>query len=333
LFTNRWTLVASDHELRAPGSYVAATLGDAPVVVVRGDDGELRAFHNICRHRGMKMLPDGAGECGHSVMCFYHQWRYGLDGALKVVPQRKEQFPELDLTEWGLLPASVGVWQGMVFAHARADAPPLSEFVAPLAQNMGSFRPGELPEVARVDIEFGANWKLFVENHIDVYHLWYLHETTLGDFDHTRFEHRTIDGNWFSYEPQRDSRNGARALSAGTAAIGHLDERDRRGLGAHLLFPSLMVATSAEFFATYQAVPLAPDRTRIELRIRAEVTADPAVLLTSTRSFIAEDIAACESVQAALASPAFAIGPLAVGHEAPITLFHEQLVDRMGERA
>ncbi len=201
-----------------------------------------------------------------------------------------------------------------------------------LGAHMGSHRPGELRQVARLDLEARCNWKLFVENHIDVYHLWYLHERSLGDFDHTRFEHWGADGDWFSYEPVRDGDVAGAALTSGTTAIAHLDDRaTAAGLGAHLLFPSLMVATAAEFFATYQAIPLAPDRTRIELRIRAEASADPDALLAATRSFIEEDIEACERVQLATASPAFAVGPLAADHEAPITRFHAAVLAAVGD--
>ncbi len=321
LFTHRWSLVADSTQLAAPGDYVAVTVGDAPLLVVRGEDGVLRAHHNICRHRGMAMV-EGDGRCERAITCFYHQWRYALDGQLVAVPQRKAQFPDLELADWGLHAASVGEWEGMVFAHPDPLAPPLAEVLAPLADHVGSHRPGLLAEVARVDLEARCNWKLFVENHIDVYHLWYLHERSLGEFDHTRFEHETVARDWFSYEPLRGGDPAAAALTRGTTAIAHLDERDRTGLGAHLLFPSLMVATASEFFATYQAVPLAPDRTRIELRIRAEASADPDALLAATRSFIEEDIDACERVQAASASPAFAVGPLALDHEAPLHRFH-----------
>lgn len=329
LFTDRWSLVADTTQLAEAGDYVAVAVGDAPLLVIRGDDGELRAHHNLCRHRGMAML-DGEGRCERSITCFYHQWRYGFDGDLKVVPQRKEQFPDLDLSEWSLRPASVGEWEGMVFAHPDPDAPPLAEALAPLAAHIGSHRPGELEPVARVDLEAACNWKLFVENHIDVYHLWYLHERSLGDYDHTRFEHTTVGRDWFSYEPLRHDDLAAAALTSGTTPIAHLEPKDRAGLGAHLLFPSLMMATASEFFATYQAVPLAPDRTRIELRIRAEAGADPEALLASTRSFIEEDIAACERVQTATASPAFEVGPLAADHEAPIAHLHSAILAAVG---
>ncbi len=327
LFTPRWSLVADESELADPGSYVAAVCGDAPLVAVRGDDGRLRAFHNICRHRGMVMLAEGAGQAGRTLNCFYHHWRFGLDGALVGVPQRRDQFPDIDDAGCGLLPASVGVWEGMVFVHPDPAAPPLEQAMAPLAANIGSHRPGRLTQTARWDFDARCNWKLFVENHIDVYHLWYLHEETLGDFDHTRFDHHFEGDDWFSYEPLRRPRPGG--FTSGTVKIGHLGERDRTGIGAHLVFPSLMVATSAEFFATYQAVPLAPDRTRIELRVRTEADADPAVVLATTRGFIEEDILACEQIQAAVRSPAFEVGPLAAAHEAPITAFHRSILARL----
>ncbi len=329
LFTQRWMLVADEARLAEPGDYVAATVGLAPILAVRGDDGELRAFQNLCRHRGMVMLDDGVGRCDSAISCFYHQWRYSLSGDLKVVPQRKEQFPDLDLDAWGLLPASVAVWEGMVFVHPDPEAPPLIDHVGPLAENMGSYQPGLLAEMASIDLDARCNWKLFVENHIDVYHLWYLHSETLADFDHTQFEHVGVDGHWFSYEPVRKGDLVAARPSRDVPTIGHLDERDRGGIGAHMLFPSTQIATTAETFMTYQAVPLAPDHTRIEVRIRAEAGADPAGLIAGARAFIDEDVLACERVQAGLGSPAFEVGPLATGHEAPITRFQEHLLAEM----
>jgi choline monooxygenase len=324
---SRWALVAAVDELVDEGDYVATTVGRAPLVVVRDSDGRLRAFHNLCRHRGAVML-QGRGNVGRTISCFYHQWRYALDGSLAVVPQRKDQFPDLVTEDWGLLPASLEVWEGMVFVHPSPTATPLAATLSGVAERLGSHHPGLLNQVASVRLEARCNWKLFVENHVDVYHLWYLHGTTLGDFDHTRFEHHQTGGNWASYEPLRQG-DVATALSRGTTTIAHLDDRDRFGIGAHLVFPNLMIATAAEFFATYVAEPVGPDRTVIDLRIRAEQGADASAVLDAVRSFIDEDITACEAVQEAVESPAFAIGPLAQSHEQPITAFHSHLLQAM----
>ena len=330
LFDRGWRLVADASELAAPGSYVAADVGRSPLLLLRGADGVLRAFHNMCRHRGMA-LATGCGTFAGHVACPYHAWRFSLDGALTVVPQRSDQFPDLVLADWSLLPASVGVWEGMVFANPDPHAPPLAEVLGDLPSHIGSFRPGELPEVARLDIEGDFNWKLFVENHIDVYHLWYLHAETLADFDHPRFQHWQLGRNWASYEPLRRADLGASALNQGTVPIAHIDDRDRLGIGAHMVFPNLLMATSAEFFVTYAVFPVSPSRSRIELRVRAEPGASPDALVAAARSFIDEDIAACEQVQRVLGSAAFAVGPLALEHEASITSFHRHLLEAVGD--
>jgi len=329
LFAGGWNLVATTEQFAEAGDYLAVSVGRYPLVVVRDGDGSLHAFHNLCRHRGM-VLVTGSGNVGSTINCFYHQWRYRLDGSLAVVPQRREQFPDMQIEEWGLIPASLEVWEGMVFVNPDAGARSLAEAMAGLADFMGSHRPGMLVEVASVQLDIRCNWKLFVENHVDIYHLWYLHKTTLGDLDHTRFSHQQTGGNWASYEPLRDPDPAAVALSEGITPIAHLDERDRRGVGAHLIFPNHMIASSASFFATYVAVPVAPDRTVLHLRIRAEAGTAPDVALAAARAFIDEDIHACEQVQMGMGSPRFTVGPLARDHELPVTRFQTSVLATMG---
>ncbi len=332
LFARTWQLVGDAAALREPGDYLATTVGGVPLLLVTGEDGTTRAFHNVCRHRGM-VIVDGQGTGCRAIRCEYHDWRYGLDGALRVVPQRAEQFPGLDPAALGLLPAAYGEWEGLAFACPDPGVAPLAEWMAGFPGAIGSVRPGLVPQVAAADIPAACNWKLFVENHIDVYHLWYLHAGSLADFDHPRFEHRAVGPHWASYEPLRPAAAagaGGSSLDAGNPPLAHLDARDRNGLGAHLLFPNTTFAVSAEFVITYAVVPEAPDRSRIELRVRAEPGADAAGLLAAARSFIDEDVAACERIQAALASPWFRVGPLAREHEAPIAAFHRNLLDALG---
>jgi hypothetical protein len=112
--------------------------------------------------------------------------------------------------------------------------------------------------------------------------------------------------------------------------IEHIEPRDRLGIGAHMIFPNILMATTAEFFVTYAVVPLNPSRSRIELRVRGEAGANPESLLAAARSFIDEDILACEQVQRVIGSARFEVGPLARGHEASITSFHHHLLDALG---
>jgi Rieske 2Fe-2S family protein len=219
----------------------------------------------------------------------------------------------------------------MVFAHPAPAAPPLAATLAGVTEHLGSHRPGLLTQLGVRLLDAKCNWKLFVENHVDVYHLWHLHSATLADFDHTCFEHHQLGPNWSSYEPLKHGNLDAAAITTGTNQIGHLDDRDRNGLGAHLVFPNLMMASAAEFFATYVANPVGPDRSVIELRLRAEPGADPDKIVAAAESFIEEDIKACEAVQAAVESPAFQVGPLAMDHERPIEAFQAHVLEAMGK--
>jgi Rieske 2Fe-2S family protein len=322
LFSRSWHLAASGSQLARPGDFVTLTAGRDPLVVVCGLDGVLRCFHNLCRHRGMRLL-EGAGTTRAGVRCPYHLWNFALDGTLRHVPQHEDQFPGLDLSAWGLLPGSVGTWGGMVFAHPDPAAPPVADWLGDLPSHIGGYHPELLTEVAHERLDARCNWKLFVENHVDVLHLWYLHARTLSDYDHQRFEWTQLGANWASYEPLKHGAESA--LSRTAIPVRHIGERDLVGLGAHLAFPNLMMASAAEFFITYVATPVAADRMYVDLRVRAEPDVDAKTVTAAAVSFITEDIWACEAIQAGIRSSHFAVGPMARTHERPITTFQRHV--------
>ena len=336
VFARTWHLVADGAELVEPGDFVTFSAGHDPMVVVRGADGELRCLHNFCRHRGMVLL-EGSGNTRPGISCPYHLWNYSLGGDLRRVPQQEDQFCTMDPGDWGLLGGSVAEWGGMVFAHPEPAAD-FDDWIDELPAHIGSYRPELLTEVAHHRIEARCNWKLFVENHVDVLHLWYLHSRTLGDFDHPRFEWHQLGRSWVSYEPLR-ADIGTPRIATTVTAIRHLEERDVTGIGAHAAFPNVLMASTAQFFITYVATPVGPDRTVVDLRVRAEadvasVAGGPASLVAAAESFILEDIAGCEGVQEAVRSSRFSVGPLAREHERPIMLFQQHLLDALaaGER-
>jgi choline monooxygenase len=317
LFDRSWSIAADSTELAAPGSFVAVTVQNVPLVVVRDGAGTLRAFHNVCRHRGITLM-EGSGTLGRFMTCPYHQWSYALDGALTRVPQQREQFPELDLCAQSLHRAQVAEWQGMVFVNPSPDASPLPTAMAGLDERLAQFLSGPLHEVAKVEYEAACNWKLLVENHIDVYHLWYLHARSLADYDHRSFCWESLGDNWWSLEPLKDPAKDSGGFDWIPAEMQHR-------IGAYLLFPNLMLVTTDHYFATYDAQPIAADRTRLTLRVRSDSKAEADGLVQSIRSFMSEDVSACERMQAGASSPQFGVGATAVSHEDPILRFHSSL--------
>ena len=270
VFCGSWFLVATTEELAAPGDYLATSVAGAPVLVVRGGDGQLAAYHNVCRHRGLT-LAEGRGRLGRFLTCPYHQWSYRLDGSLANVPQEDEEFPGLDKSHWGLVPVALSEWQGMVFVRLSPEGVSLQASWGALGRHLGHFCRGPLVEAARVSYEAACNWKLLVENHLDVYHLWYLHARSLQAYAHTRFSWQVLGDNWWSHEPLKDP---ARA-PVPPVALAWLDEAERTGIGLDPLFPNLMVVTTGRYFATHDAVPVTPGRTLLTLRIRVAARRGP----------------------------------------------------------
>lgn len=169
-----WTFVGFTGDFARPGDYRTVAAGCYPLAVLRDRDGGLNAFHNLCRHRGSRLL-EGSGNAGTSIRCFYHNWTYDLSGRLVLVPQEAEQFRGLDKSCLGLKPAKVATWRNLVFAHPDPRAEALESWLAGFGERVGPHEIERLVEVADVTYRCKANWKLVIENFLDTYHLPFLH--------------------------------------------------------------------------------------------------------------------------------------------------------------
>jgi choline monooxygenase len=326
LFGRTWNLVAYESDVPHPGDHLPVQVGSTPVLIVRGHDGTLRAFVNMCRHRGMELVCE-AGHTDGNVRCPYHGWEFTTEGALVRIPQRAAQFGDLDAAAWGLVPVGIGTWSGLVFVNADHGALPFDEWLGDLPDHMGPFDTGRLTEVRRLRVPLACNWKLYIENHVDVLHLWYLHDESLGMYDHTAFLHRQVGRHWVSEERLRPGTERPRGLPP----IGHIPDDERDVLRANLIFPNVPTSSSESQWMTYQVVPTGPETSEVDIRILAEPGAsledeDTFPLLRVLRD---EDGGAVERIQRVLRSPLFEVGPLAAAHEAPITRFQRHVLEHL----
>ncbi|HEU0037162.1 MAG TPA: aromatic ring-hydroxylating dioxygenase subunit alpha [Kofleriaceae bacterium] len=174
IFARSWIHVGDLGDLPAAGDYLTAMIGATPVIVLRDPrSGELRGFLNACRHRGAQLL-EGRGSCGKQIQCPYHAWSYGLDGHLIGVPYR-DQF-DCDLSQLGLVPVRVGSVGPLIFACVDPTAPSLDEWVGELAPAFAQ-RGAERWQLAyELTYELPVNWKLFVENANEGYHIPVVHD-------------------------------------------------------------------------------------------------------------------------------------------------------------
>jgi nitrite reductase/ring-hydroxylating ferredoxin subunit len=174
IFARSWVHVADAIDLPGPGDYVAASIGRTPVLIIRdGKTGELRGFPNACRHRGAQLV-EGRGHCDRQLRCPYHAWSYGTDGRLIGVPYR-EDF-QCDVSERGLVPIRVGSAGPMIFACLDADAPELSAWLGQLPDAIAAVGAATWNLAFEMTFDVDANWKLFVENANDGYHVPFVHD-------------------------------------------------------------------------------------------------------------------------------------------------------------
>jgi phenylpropionate dioxygenase-like ring-hydroxylating dioxygenase large terminal subunit len=168
IFARAWQYVGHSGQLAEDGSYFAAVAGQIPVVVTRARGGEIRAFLNVCRHRG-QVIASGAGK-RETLQCPYHAWTYGLDGSLRAAP-RAEREPGFDFDELGLHKISVDRWGPFVFVNPDAEAAPLADVLGDVPARLAEIVDADALEFRfRSEFELQANWKIACENFLECYH-------------------------------------------------------------------------------------------------------------------------------------------------------------------
>ncbi|GAA0936950.1 aromatic ring-hydroxylating dioxygenase subunit alpha [Actinocorallia libanotica] len=182
IFKKTWLNVGRVELLPKTGSYFTKELpvADTSLILVRGKDKVVRAFHNVCRHRGNKLVwndypqEEVKGTC-RQFTCKYHAWRYDLEGKLTFVQQENEFF-DLDKADYGLKDVRCEVWEGFIFVNLDPDAAPLKEYLGEMAEGLEGYPFHEMTEVYTYKAEIGSNWKLFIDAFTEFYHAPVLHQ-------------------------------------------------------------------------------------------------------------------------------------------------------------
>ncbi|MEP6801581.1 MAG: aromatic ring-hydroxylating dioxygenase subunit alpha, partial [Acidobacteriota bacterium] len=165
VFTRSWQCIGRSDQVGNPGDFVTAEFAGEPVMAVRGNDGVLRAFFNVCRHHAAAVETRAEGRA-HLLRCPYHGWTYSLAGELKGTPDF-QGVCDFDRASSGLVPVAAAEWEGFVFVRLSPEGPSLAEFVGPLVERFQSMNLSSLHFVERRHYAFDCNWKVFVDNYLD----------------------------------------------------------------------------------------------------------------------------------------------------------------------
>lgn len=320
VFGANWQVIARMEQLRQPGDYVTAEFRGEPVLAVRGTDGILRAFFNVCRHHAAAVA---TAPCGHaqSFRCPYHGWNYGLDGALKGMPEFAGVC-NFDQSANGLVPVTIDTWEQFVFVNLAVESEPLARYLGDdLVSLIAPLQLDRLHFHSRKNYMLNCNWKVYVDNYLDGgYHVPHLHKGLNSVLD---YSHYTVE-------------NGRQyCLQSSPMVASHADEQvsaTRKGDRAWYfwIYPNFMINIYEGVMDTNLVLPLGPDRCRVIFDFYfSDVSAaredhNNASIATSEK-VQEEDVAICESVQKGLASRAYGAGRLSVKREAGEHLFHRLL--------
>ena len=328
VFARTWQWICHAGLLSAPGGYVTATLAGMPVAVVRGREGELRAFYNVCQHRAHELL-SGAGTT-RNIVCPYHAWTYDLTGALKAARRadRMETFEKSDIC---LQRVQVEEFGGFVYVNLDPDAPALADQAGDLAADIALWAPdvSTLRHAKRLTYDVATNWKNVIDNFLECYHCHIAHKEFVDLVDMNTYEVRT-HGIWSSHFAEAGKHQNA-AYDVSEATVNQH--------AVWWLWPNtcLLRYPGRGNFMVFQVLPAGPERTLETWDFYFE-TAEPEEAEAQSVRYVDEvlqqqDIALVESVQRGMRTSAFDQGRIVVDaagsglSEHGVHHFHGLLID------
>ncbi|RNF82542.1 aromatic ring-hydroxylating oxygenase subunit alpha [Montanilutibacter psychrotolerans] len=315
VFDRGWQLLAHVCQLQAAGDHVVGDFAGLPVIAVRGADDVIRVFHNVCRHRAGP-IASCDGLAAKSLRCRYHGWTYGLDGVLRSAPEMGSA-EDFNVADVRLPQLAVRIWQGLVFAVVdEAHAPSFDAFVAGIDARLGADRGLEhYGHHHRVGYDVACNWKVYVDNYLEGYHVPHIHPGLNKLLDYRSYITQTAHWYSFQFSP----------LESGDGLYGDGDAL------YYWLWPNTMLNILPGRLQTNRVVPLGADRCRVEFdfyytaddsgQARARREAD----LAFSDEVQLEDLTICEDVQRGLASGSYQPGRLNPLRENAVHHFHELL--------
>lgn len=315
-----WQLACHANSIPNPGDFTTVELGADSLVIVRDREGVIRGFHNVCRHRGARLV-DGSGRCPGLMVCPYHGWSYQLDGRLNGVPNR-DSFPGIDREAFGLKPVHVSLLFGLVFVCV-AESPPVEPATAwaGLRHEIEPYRIDAMQPLGPIGEEhWDVDWKVAMDNYLESYHVPIghpgLNRLATPDYE----DQNSVPGiargiGWLRDTPSpRWSERAYQELLVRTPI--DLPEPQRRSWRFYSMLPNLGIDLYPEQVDFFQILPRAPGKCTIRYALfgHADARREMRVLrwLGSriNAAVNAEDRTLCERVQRGLRSPSYTPGPL-----------------------
>ena len=319
VFGRNWIAVGRLDQVAVEGQFFTVEIAGEPLVIVRGADGELRGFYNVCRHHAAAVANVACGTVQH-LRCPYHGWTYGLDGSLKGAPEFAGVC-NFDRGANGLLPVRVGAWEQFVFVTLDADVPELMVSLGDLPARVAPLEIDKIKFFERKTYALACNWKVYVDNYLDGgYHVPHLHKGLNSVLDYKEYTIENSARYSLQSSPMVSSQEHASVAATRTGDRAYY----------YWLYPNFMINIYEGVMDTNLVLPLGVDRCLVQFDFYFADVSDGTRAANAESVAVSdriqdEDVDICESVQRGLRSRAYGAGRLSVRREGGEHLFHRLL--------
>jgi Rieske 2Fe-2S family protein len=263
IFSNEWLLVGHQNQISKPGDYFVINVAGESLIVTRDQGSVIRAFYNVCRHRGTRLKEQASGHSS-TIQCPYHAWTYGLDGRLIGAPHMDE-VPGFDKADYPLHPVNLELWEGFIFVNLvpkRDGWLSLEEWFAPLSGKFSHWNMSILQPAKRIEYDLRANWKLMFENYSECYHCPGVHPQLqkVSPYDSAKNDLREgpFLGGYMKINPGKSLTMSGNACAA---FVGEIENLQR--VFYYTIFPNMLLSLHPEYVMVHQLLPQSPERTLI----------------------------------------------------------------------
>lgn len=317
LFASTWVCVGRVDDLLGPGQVRAVEITGESVLVVRHPDGHVRAFSNVCRHRGHELAPLGEPFDARSIRCRYHSWSYRLDGTLRSAPTLT-QAPDFNTGDYPLIAVAAEASGGWLWVDLSGESAPLEEHFGNLGELTAPYETDRLRTAASHEYTVAANWKIVVENYNECYHCTTIHPELCQVTQPDSGRDYQPTGMWLGGGMDLEPRAETMSLDGRSLGVPHrLIEGDLARQVLYLtVMPNLLLSLHPDYVMTHVVTPLGPGETRVECSWLFPPEAldledfDPAYAVDFWDITNREDWAACEGVMRGMRNRGYRPGPL-----------------------
>ena len=330
IFATNWVLVGHQSQLAEPGDYFLAEAAGESLIVAKDQRSTIRAFYNVCRHRGARLCEEQSGHAA-AIQCPYHAWSYALDGRLIGAPHMNET-PGFEKTEYPLKPARLGLWEGFIFLNLADKATGVSDpgynslekWFEPLHGKFSSWNLATLRSAKRIEYDVRANWKLMFQNYSECYHCLGVHPELSKISPYDSAENDLTEGAFLGGF-MRIASGKSLTMSGNACAlpVGNFGDEDFRFVFYYSIFPNMLLSLHPDYVMVHRLEPQSPERTVIfcdwffnpEAFKRSDFDPEDAVKFWDMVN--KQDWHVCELSQRGISSRAYEPGPYSARESIP----------------